>query len=99
VQLYVTDVTASVARPERRLVWFSRVTLPAGEARTVTFAVPPTSLAFYDQDMRFVCEPGEYVFQAGSSSADNTARAAVTVGGEPRVYQQRDADVPEASWL
>ena len=63
VQLYVTDEVASVARPSRSLVGFARIGLAPGEASTVTFTVHPSRLAFYDQQMRFVCEPGAFMFR------------------------------------
>ena len=58
VQLYVTDDVASVARPGRELIGFRRVHIPAGEARTVTFTVDPSGLAFHDPRHRLVAEPG-----------------------------------------
>jgi beta-glucosidase len=58
VQLYLRDEVASVARPDRQLAGFARVELPAGEARTLHFEVDPTQLAFHDETMGLVIEPG-----------------------------------------
>ncbi|MEY2448550.1 MAG: hypothetical protein QOH79_2026, partial [Acidimicrobiaceae bacterium] len=90
VQLYVTDEVASVARPSRALVGFARITLAARESATVTFTVHPSRLAFYDEAMRFVCEPGAFLFAVGASRTDIRARAAVDLGGEVAEYLQRE---------
>jgi beta-glucosidase len=58
VQLYVGREAASVAQPVRKLRGFQRVALKAGESRTVTFRLSTGDLAFYDQRMRLVTEPG-----------------------------------------
>jgi beta-glucosidase len=88
VQLYVRDEIASVARPRQQLVGFVRVPLEPGERRQVTFEVHPSRLAFYDEAMRFVTEPGTFSFAAGASAADIRARAAVELGGEVAEYRQ-----------
>jgi beta-glucosidase len=58
VQLYLRDEVARVARPDRQLAGFARVDLEPGASRTVRFTVDPTALAYYDEDMRLVIEPG-----------------------------------------
>jgi beta-glucosidase len=58
VQLYLRDEVARVARRDRQLVGFARVDLAPGESATVRFAVDPTALAYYDEAMRVVVEPG-----------------------------------------
>jgi beta-glucosidase len=58
VQLYLRDEIARVARPDRQLVGFTRVDLAPGESATVGFTVDPTALAYYDEAMRLVIEPG-----------------------------------------
>ena len=69
VQLYVTDETASVARPVRELVGFARVGLTARSTRTVTFTVHPSRLAFHGVDPTVLAtEPGMFTFHVGSSS-------------------------------
>jgi len=90
VQVYVSDLVASVARPERQLVGFARVSLAPGGAATVRFTVHPSRLAFYDQDMQFVCEPGEYQVSVGGSSADLPLAATVGLGGGKSPYLQRE---------
>lgn len=90
VQLYGRDEVASVARPIRMLLGFARVPLDAREARTVTFTVHPSRLAFYDAQMRFVVEPGAFTFSVGSSSTDLRAESTVQLDGEIARYRQRE---------
>jgi beta-glucosidase len=70
VQLYIRDVAASVTRPGRELKGFKRLTLRPGEKRVVEFTLTPALLGFYDREMRFVVEPGEFKIMVGTSSAD-----------------------------
>jgi beta-glucosidase len=90
VQLYARDEVASVARPDRMLVGFARVSLAPGEARRVRFAVHPSRLAFYDPQLRFVTEPGAFTFAVGASSADIRAEQAIELAGEVVEYRQRE---------
>jgi beta-glucosidase len=89
VQLYVSDLVASVARPERTLVAFARAALEPGQSRRVTFDVHPSRLAFYDEEMRFVVEPGQFRFLTGASSLDIRQERVVTVTGDVAAYSQR----------
>ncbi|MGB9180853.1 MAG: beta-glucosidase BglX [Pyrinomonadaceae bacterium] len=68
VQLYIRDVAASVTRPVKELKGFERITLQAGEKRRVTFTLAPEQLGFYNREMRFVVEPGEFKVFVGNSS-------------------------------
>jgi beta-glucosidase len=68
VQLYLHDPVASVSQPVRRLRGFQRVTLGAGESRTVTFRLDASDVGFYDNSGRYVVEPGEIDVYAGDSS-------------------------------
>lgn len=90
VQLYVQDQVASVARPDRILVGFARVSLEPGQSRSVTFSVHPSRLAFYDPHMRFVVEPGAFSFAVGASATDIRAEAVVELSGEVAHYRQRE---------
>jgi beta-glucosidase len=89
VQLYVHDLVASVVRPEGQLVGFARLYLEQGATRRVVFSVHPSRLAFYDQDMRFVTEPGEFRFSVGASSTDIRAEETVELTGPRARYDQR----------
>jgi len=70
VQLYIRDVVSSATRPVKELRGFRKVRLQAGESTTVTFDVTPDLLKFYDVNMKYVVEPGEFVLMVGSSSRD-----------------------------
>lgn len=70
VQLYIRDVVSSVTRPVKELKGFQRISLAPGECRTVAFDVTPEHLAFYDIDMVWRVEPGEFRIMVGSSSRD-----------------------------
>jgi beta-glucosidase len=69
-QLYIRDLVSSVTRPVKELKGFKRVSLEPGETATVAFDVTPEHLAFYDIDMVFRVEPGEFLLMVGSSSRD-----------------------------
>lgn len=90
VQLYGRDDVASVARPDRLLLGFARVSLAPSECRRITFKVHPSRLAFYDPQLRFVTEPGSFTFSIGASSADIRAEQTVTLEGALIEYQQRE---------
>jgi beta-glucosidase len=70
VQLYIRDLVSSVTRPVKELKGFRRVELLPGEAKTIAFDITPESLAFYDVNMRYTVEPGEFEIMVGSSSRD-----------------------------
>lgn len=81
VQLYIKDPVASVTRPVQQLKGFARVALKRGEQATVSFTLPVNLLAFFDQQMRWVVEPGEIQLQLGSSSADIRLQGSFTIDG------------------
>jgi beta-glucosidase len=68
VQLYIRDVVSSVTRPTKELRGFERVTLRAGETRTVTFALGPDDLSLIDRRMQRVVEPGRFEIMVGTNS-------------------------------
>lgn len=70
VQLYVRDEFASVTRPAKELKAYQRVSLEPGESRKVTFSLPYSALGFYNREMDFVVEPGEFTIMVGKSSKD-----------------------------
>lgn len=70
VQLYVKDLVSSVTRPVKELKGFSKVFLKPGESQTVSLEIAPESLAFYDIDMNYTVEPGEFEIMVGNSSRD-----------------------------
>ena len=69
VQLYVQDLVASVTRPVQELKGFQRVTLAARAGRRRSRSrVGPQELGFYDRDMKWVVEPGEFRVRVSNSS-------------------------------
>jgi beta-glucosidase len=79
VQLYIHDPVASISQPVRRLRGFQRITLDAGEKRSVSFTLDASDFGFYDNRGRFVVEPGQIDVYAGdSSTADLTQSFTVT---------------------
>ena len=70
VQMYIRDKVSSVTRPVKELKGFQRVTLDPGQTKTVSLEITPEHLAFYDIDMKYVVEPGEFEIMVGNSSRD-----------------------------
>ncbi|HEY0006164.1 MAG TPA: fibronectin type III-like domain-contianing protein, partial [Pyrinomonadaceae bacterium] len=80
VQLYLRDMASSVTRPIKELKGFERVTLRAGEKRRVSFTLTPAQLGFYNQEMRFVVEPGRFNLTVGTSSVGGLEAGFEVVG-------------------
>ncbi len=76
VQLYIRDEVSSVTRPVKELKDFRRVSLKAGESKTVSFEVGKEALAFYDLDMNYVVEEGSFKIMVGGSSRDEDLKVA-----------------------
>lgn len=70
VQLYIRDEYASIPRPVKELKGFSRIFLNPGEKLNVIFHLPVDLLAFYDENLNLVIEPGKILVMVGSSSKD-----------------------------
>lgn len=70
VQMYIRDKVSSATRPVKELKGYQRVALKAGETKTVSFEIDAESLAFYDINMAYCVEPGEFAVMTGSSSND-----------------------------
>jgi len=90
VQCYVRDEVASVARPVRQLVGFTRVHLAVGETRTVTFTIHPSRLAFYDEQFDFVCEPGAFRLELGGSAGAPAVATTFDLSGDVEDHLQRE---------
>jgi beta-glucosidase len=69
VQLYIRDDVSSAPRPVLELKAFERITLGAGEKRTVRFDLTPDALAFWTIAMKWAVEPGIFTISTGPSSA------------------------------
>jgi beta-glucosidase len=70
VQLYIRDLVSSVTRPVKELKAFQRITLEPAEIRTVALEITPDRLAFWNIDMEFVVEPGQFEIMVGPNSVD-----------------------------
>jgi len=79
-QMYIRDEVSSVTKPVKELKDFLRVSLDAGETRTVTFSITPSKLEFYDRTMKRVVEPGLFKVMVGGSSVDLIDQTLEVVG-------------------
>ncbi len=69
-QMYIRDEVSSVTRPIKELKDFARVSIDAGQTKTVTFTVTPAKLQFYNREMKRVVEPGAFQIMVGGNSVD-----------------------------
>jgi beta-glucosidase len=81
VQLYIHDPVASISQPVRRLRGFQRVTLMPKAKQTVSFTLDQKDFGFYDNQGKFVVEPGQIDVYAGDSSSANLVQSFTVAGG------------------
>jgi len=75
VQLYIRDLVGSVTRPVKELKGFQKIFLKKGEKQTVTFEISVEDLKFYNSDLKFVAEPGDFeVFVGTNSDTENKVK-------------------------
>lgn len=84
VQLYVSDPVASRTRPPKELKGFETVALEPGETKRVEFRLSVHQLAFHDEDVDLIVEPGEFEVRVGHSAADVRSSATFEVEGRTR---------------
>jgi beta-glucosidase len=70
VQLYIRDMVGSVTRPVKELKGFEKIMLKAGETKIVTFNITPADLKFYNYDLKYDWEGGDFEIMIGSNSRD-----------------------------
>ncbi len=70
VQLYLRDIVGSIARPVEELKDFKKIKLQAGQSKTIKFIIDSEKLSFYNQQLQWVAEPGEFNLMIGASSRD-----------------------------
>jgi beta-glucosidase len=70
VQLYIRDLAGSVTRPVKELKGFKKISLNAGEMQQVEFTITENDLKFYNSDLKYVAEPGEFKLFIGTNSRD-----------------------------
>ncbi|KAK3903785.1 glycoside hydrolase [Staphylotrichum tortipilum] len=79
VQVYVKDLIASVVVPNMQLKGFAKVSLKAGESKSVSIKVQVEDLGVWNVKMKYVVEPGDFLFLVGASSKDLRGNATVTL--------------------
>jgi beta-glucosidase len=70
VQLYIRDMVGSITRPVKELKGFQKVMLKKGESKKITFDITPENLKFYNGDLKYDWEPGEFDIMIGTNSED-----------------------------
>jgi beta-glucosidase len=70
VQLYTRQLVGSITRPVKELKGFQKITLKAGESRKVMFTITPQDLKFYNNELKYDWEPGDFVIMVGGNSRD-----------------------------
>ncbi|WP_165041947.1 glycoside hydrolase family 3 C-terminal domain-containing protein [Dysgonomonas sp. ZJ709] len=77
VQLYISDLKSSLPRPVKELKAFDKISLKAGEEKTVTFTIDKAALSFFDADKHdWVAESGKFEALVGASSTDIKSKVA-----------------------
>jgi beta-glucosidase len=69
VQLYLTEPVASITRSVEDLRGFQKVNLQPGESKEAAFRITPEDLKFYNSDLKYDWEPGQFIIRIGGSSA------------------------------
>ena len=70
VQLYIQDLVGSITRPVKELKGFQKIALKKGESREINFTITEHDLKFYNSQLRFVAEPGDFKIYIGTNSSD-----------------------------
>ena len=70
VQMYIVDPVASVTQPVKKLKGFQKIFLRKGESRRVSFNITAEELKFYNSDLKWIAEPGDFKVQIGTNSND-----------------------------
>jgi beta-glucosidase len=70
VQLYLTDPVASITRAVQELKGFKKIMLQPGESKEISFTITPEDLKFFNSDLKYDWESGEYIVHAGTNSND-----------------------------
>jgi beta-glucosidase len=70
VQLYIQDIYGSVTRPVKELKGFQKIFLKKGESKKVTFNLSVADLKFYNANLKYAAEPGDFNVFVGANSRD-----------------------------
>lgn len=68
--MYISDPVASVSRAVKELKGFKKIGLKAGEAQDIEFTITTGKLKFFNSELKYDWEPGEFVIQIGTNSQD-----------------------------
>jgi beta-glucosidase len=79
-QMYIRDDFSSVTRPVKELKDFARISLDAGQTKTVTFKITPQKLQFYNREMKRVVELGTFQIMVGGNSTDLISQTLEVIG-------------------
>ncbi len=97
VQLYMTDVAATVTRPLRQLLGWARVELAAGESRVVTFSFSADRLALVGRGLDWIVEPGEFDLIVARSAIDAGVSERISLSGPTRTVGEGRALLTSSS--
>jgi beta-glucosidase len=78
VQLYLRDLVGTVTRPVKELKGFRKIFPKKGETRTVEFTLTEKDLRFFNGNLEFLSEPGDFKVYVGTNSA-NTLEAEISL--------------------
>src|SRR5205814_95408 len=70
VQLYIRDIVGSITRPVKELKGFQKIELKAGESKTVSFNITTEDLKFFNSDLKYDWEAGDFQIMIGGNSRD-----------------------------
>tara|TARA_B100000482_G_scaffold150803_1_gene112751 strand:+ start:154 stop:2358 length:2205 start_codon:yes stop_codon:yes gene_type:complete len=76
VQLYISDKYSSITRPVKELKAFQRVSLKPGESKEIVFELNKSAFAYYDSEMNYIVEAGDFDILVGNSSRDEDLKNA-----------------------
>jgi len=70
IQLYIQDVVGSVVRPVKELKGFQKIFLKKEESKQVSFTINTDMLRFYNDELKYIYEPGDFKIYIGTNSQD-----------------------------
>ena len=68
MQLYTQDLVGSVVRPVKELKGFQKIFLKKGESKQVSFTIDVNKLKFYNAELKYIYEPGDFKLFIGGNS-------------------------------
>ena len=74
VQMYIQDLVGSISRPVKELKGFQKISLKPGESKKVIFQISEDLLRFYDSDLQYMSEAGDFKVMVGTNSVDVQTR-------------------------